>query len=570
MTIDNIAETAGKNGAVAATCVGAAIATAYCIETVLDTSITPFAIGLTALGAGGLQQLRRYIREEYIPISESCSSFQKKVAAGFLGVTAVSAIAGLSVVDALISPFYSNAGRSVHDIISYAGLLAGSYAVVETSLTLGKKWLALSPVPKVSLAGVLAIAIGLGYISSSSGKNADEMYVDDEQEEATEEYIEGRGFDEINSPFTIEMWPVDNPNHIVSSCFGFRGYHVAGGNGTVIHEGIDIRAKKGTSVFSVSSGTVTDVDQYRWGAVSIDTGDGHQINYLHLNTTAVQRGDVVEEGQIIGTVGNREPRGIDDYRPHLHLEIVDANLPDTLVDPNGNNAVLRHRANPLCYMDPALSYSMVPSRGCVSQGGWAKFCEAYHLVSADTSTRNKKLDQIQLTYSPIVEPAVRETHISPSLVYALIMRESRGNASAFSPDKQYVGLMQLSKNVALAYGACDEGCTNDERTNPEKAIPAAVAYLEQLQAPFVGYKAQNELMLVAYNAGPAVAQALFAQTGDVPWSEMRCELKETLLAEVYTTTHDSSLQTTRQRQRKSEITQEYVDAIITYEKKYEN
>ena len=86
MTIDNIVETAGKNGAVAATCVGAAIATAYCIETVLDTSITPFAIGLTALGAGGLQQLRRYIREDYIPLSESCSSFQQKVAAGFLGV----------------------------------------------------------------------------------------------------------------------------------------------------------------------------------------------------------------------------------------------------------------------------------------------------------------------------------------------------------------------------------------------------------------------------------------------------------------------------------------------------
>ncbi len=595
MTIDKIIDTTVKSGAVAATCVGATLAITYGIEALISNSITPAAIGLTAVSVGGLYHLRKYIREDYIPTTSSSSIFERAIAGGFLGVTTATGIISLSTISAVASQFFVYPGRQFSDILSYAGLLAGSYALAESTLATGKKWLNLSPIPKIVSIGTLALVTGLGHATYSSehttpghtasGHTAPEYaasehtvpeeitFEDDqggmEQESLIESgYIEDRGYDDKNSSFTIDSWPVDNPQHVVSSCFGYRG-ELIGRTLHSIHNAVDIRAKKGTAVFSISEGTVENTDKSVWGSVRINSGGGYSVNYLHLDTIAVQKGDYIEKGQVIGTVGGRGPRGIDDFKPHLHLEMIDTNLPLVLLDSQDNSAVLQQRANPLCYMDPALTYKMIQNKGCISQGGWAKFCDAYHTFSADTTTTTSKLEQIQLAYSPIVEPAVAGTSMDPSFIYAIIMKESRGNIFAFSPDRKYVGLLQLSPEVAFTYGACDENCKKDERTDPEHAISAGVAYLEDVGLPYTNYEAQDELRLIAYNAGPAVAQALALETGNIPWSEMRCELTESLLADVYEQTREPSLRTAKQRKRKSEIIQEYVDNAITYQKKFE-
>ena len=93
------------------------------------------------------------------------------------------------------------------------------------------------------------------------------------------------------------------------------------------HRGIDLKAKKGTSIFSINDGVIiesTDLLKGKKGygtIVIIDHGDGLHSLYSHLNGRTVEKGDKVFAGQEIGFVGET---GLA-TGPHLHLEILKSN-----------------------------------------------------------------------------------------------------------------------------------------------------------------------------------------------------------------------------------------------------
>lgn len=86
------------------------------------------------------------------------------------------------------------------------------------------------------------------------------------------------------------------------------------------HRGVDIAAPYGTPIYAADSGVVVQVVpmHYSWGNyVQIDHGNGYKTLYAHMSSFAVQLGDTVSQGQVIGYVGSTG----DSTGNHCHLEM---------------------------------------------------------------------------------------------------------------------------------------------------------------------------------------------------------------------------------------------------------
>ncbi|MGI6486434.1 MAG: peptidoglycan DD-metalloendopeptidase family protein [Tepidanaerobacteraceae bacterium] len=103
-------------------------------------------------------------------------------------------------------------------------------------------------------------------------------------------------------------WPVIGT---ISSAYGKRG--------SEFHTGLDIAAKKGSPIMAANSGVVTFAG-YRGGygnLVIIDHGGGIQTYYAHANSISVSKGDSVNKGQKIATIGTTGRT----TGPHVHFEV---------------------------------------------------------------------------------------------------------------------------------------------------------------------------------------------------------------------------------------------------------
>lgn len=89
------------------------------------------------------------------------------------------------------------------------------------------------------------------------------------------------------------------------------------------HNGTDISADVGTEVFAVADGEVTAVNKDAlWGVtVTLDHHNGFTTKYCGLGADlAVQQGDKLSGGDVIGVVGNTAD--IESALPsHLHIEV---------------------------------------------------------------------------------------------------------------------------------------------------------------------------------------------------------------------------------------------------------
>ena len=121
--------------------------------------------------------------------------------------------------------------------------------------------------------------------------------------------------------------PVKNPNYHISMAFG-PNLHPLNGS-WYIHKGIDFSTwRSGDAVVATASGQVVTVafDNSFGNYIIIKHNHGMYTRYAHLNTFRVQKGQTVDQGQIIGTIGNT---GIS-TGPHLHYEV---HIGSDVVDP---------------------------------------------------------------------------------------------------------------------------------------------------------------------------------------------------------------------------------------------
>ena len=111
------------------------------------------------------------------------------------------------------------------------------------------------------------------------------------------------------------------PEARVTSSFGTRPWPIkdAGFREKRLHKGIDLAAPRGTRIQVPRGGVVTfsGTEGASGEVVVIDHGQGVETLYAHLDKRLVNKGDKVEQGQILGLVGaTGKATG-----PHLHWEI---------------------------------------------------------------------------------------------------------------------------------------------------------------------------------------------------------------------------------------------------------
>ena len=110
-------------------------------------------------------------------------------------------------------------------------------------------------------------------------------------------------------------WPVRGP---VNSEYGHRQSPWV--SAAEFHSGIDVRAERGTPVKAPAGGTVSfSGTQPEYGVtVILDHGNDVRTLYGHLSKPAVEPGQKVERGGLIGYTGNTGRTS----GPHLHYEII--------------------------------------------------------------------------------------------------------------------------------------------------------------------------------------------------------------------------------------------------------
>jgi murein DD-endopeptidase MepM/ murein hydrolase activator NlpD len=129
--------------------------------------------------------------------------------------------------------------------------------------------------------------------------------------------------------------PIEIANHQVPPVptglvFPVAGYGVgaiistygdARSGGARRHEGIDIKADRGTPVVAMLPGRIHRVKEAGGGGkqVWLDTNNGLRLFYAHLDSWSVEEGQKVMAGDQLGTVGNTG--NASHTLPHLHFGI---------------------------------------------------------------------------------------------------------------------------------------------------------------------------------------------------------------------------------------------------------
>jgi murein DD-endopeptidase MepM/ murein hydrolase activator NlpD len=87
------------------------------------------------------------------------------------------------------------------------------------------------------------------------------------------------------------------------------------------HNGVDMRAPGGTSIYPLTSGVVTNAgtDPMGGNVVNVKHDAGITTYYAHLGSIAVTKGDKVDKDTVLGTVGDSGNAA--GTWPHLHFQV---------------------------------------------------------------------------------------------------------------------------------------------------------------------------------------------------------------------------------------------------------
>jgi len=111
---------------------------------------------------------------------------------------------------------------------------------------------------------------------------------------------------EINSPLIHFKKKFIKPveNAIITGVYGSQ--RILNGKPRRPHYGLDFAAPEGTPVKAMMDGIVTLSEKslyFTGGTIIIDHGHGISTLYMHLKDVSVKKGELVEQGKIVGTVG---------------------------------------------------------------------------------------------------------------------------------------------------------------------------------------------------------------------------------------------------------------------------
>ncbi|MCW8092225.1 M23 family metallopeptidase [Alteromonas sp. ASW11-130] len=131
---------------------------------------------------------------------------------------------------------------------------------------------------------------------------------------------EERDYDAV---FTRFIWPADGP---ITGVYGSQ--RILNGEPKWPHYGVDVGSPEGSPVVAPAQGYVVLADDlyYSGNTIILDHGMGVFSTFLHLHTMDVKVGDLIEQGNQIGTIGSTGRS----TGPHLDWRI---NLGQMRLDP---------------------------------------------------------------------------------------------------------------------------------------------------------------------------------------------------------------------------------------------
>ena len=111
---------------------------------------------------------------------------------------------------------------------------------------------------------------------------------------------------EINSPLNFFKKKFIKPlnNAIVTGVYGSQ--RILNGKPRRPHFGLDFAAKEGTPIKAMMDGIVTLAEKdlyFTGGTIIFDHGHGISTLYMHMKDIHVEKGQVINQGDIVGTVG---------------------------------------------------------------------------------------------------------------------------------------------------------------------------------------------------------------------------------------------------------------------------
>lgn len=158
---------------------------------------------------------------------------------------------------------------------------------------------------------------GLDRIFEDQSHRLDELIRKAEfQQESYLETLETLSEQQMRLAHTPTISPLRG-DHAISSGFGGRSDPFTGEHG--VHNGIDLRAPRGTPVFATAAGTVISAgyDGDFGKCIRVKHGYGYETLYCHLSEISVGEGDDIERGAQLGQVGSSGRS----TGSHLHYEV---------------------------------------------------------------------------------------------------------------------------------------------------------------------------------------------------------------------------------------------------------
>ncbi|MCX7965483.1 MAG: lytic transglycosylase domain-containing protein [Syntrophorhabdaceae bacterium] len=137
-------------------------------------------------------------------------------------------------------------------------------------------------------------------------------------------------------------------------------------------------------------------------------------------------------------------------------------------------------------------YGYIDSRGVYHFTNIVPVGKKYHVIVPDRTRSVVYKDVKNTDYDKLIYEYSKAHGVDPSLVKAIVMAESNFNPFAVSP-KGAQGLMQLMPDTARLVNV-------ENPFDPHENIKGGIKYLKMLDEIFKG---DLELILAAYNAGPA-------------------------------------------------------------------
>lgn len=252
------------------------------------------------------------------------------------------------------------------------------------------------------------------------------------------------------------LWPTDYA--VVTQAFGaspeiYRRWNLPG------HEGIDIRAPRGTKVYACADGKVARVDTYDGdpakqpygNSVRLQHRDGYLTVYAHLQTVLVKLGAVVTAGQPIALADSTGNSSAD----HLHLTLKKAgataagltNYPHDIIDPTPF-LEWPSEAAPGPQPPPALTYPWPPGVCLVGVNGRA---DGRLQPADDEAVKQARLEAVKLNSTAAPEDVDRLRAINPDMFIMVRLYASlRGRnyaAAQFAQDLAFDTLQFYTRGV---------------------------------------------------------------------------------------------------------------------------